>query len=141
MHIVFDSSVWIAGIGSHTGFASEIILKSYKNHDVEIFISSKILTEVKRNLIGKFKFDNNLAEETERIIQNLCDYKIETTNREERNMKKVDLKDRHILALCQKIQADYLITFDRKHLLPLKKFGQTQILEPKDFVKILEKIS
>lgn len=137
MRIVIDSSVWIAGIGSRTGFSSDVILKSYKNHDTEIYISSKILAEVKRNLIEKFKFDDNLTEEAEQIIQNLCDYKIETTDREEQIIKRVDLKDRHILALCQKTQADYLITFDRRHLLPLKKFGQTQIVEPKDFVKII----
>ena len=49
-----------------------------------------------------------------------------------------DNNDRHILALCKKIGADYLITFDRKHLIPIKNFGQTKILEPKDFIDYLK---
>lgn len=138
MKIVIDSSVWIAGIGSRTGFASEVIFKSYKNADIEIVISSKIMVETKRNLIGKLKFDDNLAEETERIINNLCDYKIEISAQEEQTIKKINLKDRHILALCKKAQADFLITFDRKHLLPLEKIGPTIILEPKDFIEYIK---
>lgn len=137
MRIVIDSSVWLAGIGSKTGFASDVILESYKKTDTEIYISSKILAEVKRNLIGKFKFDDNLAEESVRIIQNLCDSKLEISTRDEVAVKGVDLKDRHILALCSKAKANYLISFDRKHLLPLEKYQSTIIVEPKDFIELL----
>jgi len=76
MKIVIDSSVWIAGIGSRKGCASEIIFKSYKNAEIEIYISSQILAEVKKNLIEKLKFDAILANRAQKIVRNLCDYEI-----------------------------------------------------------------
>jgi uncharacterized protein len=141
MKIVIDSSVWIAGIGSRKGFSSEIIFKSYKNNEVEIFISNQILEEISRNLAKKLKFDNLSVLRTANAIRNLCDYAVEISLNDE---KAIDSKkyseDRHVLALCQKIQADFLITFDRRHLLPLKKIGKTLILEPKDFVKAIDSL-
>lgn len=135
MKIIIDSSVWIAGIGSTKGYASEVIFKSYKSSKVEIFISNQILYEVLKNLIQKLKFDESSAHKARIIIGNLCDYEIGIGLSEIRAVKKIKYqKDKHILALCGKIQADYLITFDRKHLLSLKKFGKTQILEPKSFI-------
>lgn len=142
MKIVIDSSVWIAGIGSRRGFASETILKSYthgKNAEIEIFISNQILEEITSNLEKKLKFDNLSALRAQKTIKNLCDYEAEITESEVKSIRIVqDQNDRHILALCKKIDADYLITFDRKHLLPLKKFGQTIILEPKDFIQAID---
>jgi putative PIN family toxin of toxin-antitoxin system len=138
MKIVIDSSVWIAGIGSRKGFSSEIIFKSYKNNEIEIFISNQILEEISNNLEKKLNFDNPSALRAQKTVRNLCDYEAEVTEQEIKTVRIIkDNNDRHILALCKKAQADYLITFDRKHLLPIKKFGQTEILEPRDFVEKL----
>ncbi|MBM2821091.1 MAG: hypothetical protein HW405_851 [Candidatus Berkelbacteria bacterium] len=140
MKIVIDSSVWIAGIGSRKGFSSEAIFKSYKNNEIEIFISNQILEEIYSNLEKKLKFDSLSALRAQKTVRNLCDYEAEITEREIKLVKIVkDNNDRHILALCKKAQADYLISFDKKHLLPLKKFAQTKILEPKDFIEDLKK--
>ncbi len=45
-----------------------------------------------------------------------------------------DLKDNMYLECAQDGSADYLITGDKKHLLPLKKFGRTKIISPREFV-------
>jgi len=136
MKIVIDSSVWIAGIGSRTGFASEIIFKSYKNAETEIFISTQILDEIMLNLEKKLRFDRALSQRARRTIRNLCDFEIEISSQEENAVKIIKYNpDKHILSLCKKIKANYLVTFDRKHLLPLKKYGQTRAVEPKDFIE------
>jgi len=44
-----------------------------------------------------------------------------------------DPKDNQFLELCLAASADYLVTGD-KDLLVLKKFGQTQIFSPKQFL-------
>jgi len=138
MKIVIDSSVWIAGIGSKTGYANQIIDASYKNVDIEIYISSHILDEVALNLEKKLKFDRSLAIHARQIVKNLCDFEIDINAKEENQVGAINYKpDKPILALCEKIRADYLITFDRKHLLNLKKYGRTQIIEPKNFAKII----
>lgn len=138
MKIVFDASVWIAAVGSRKGFASQSINESYRLNNIEIFISPFILDEIVLNLEKKFDFERTLAEQAAQTIRNLCDFEIDITTQEIGKIKFTDdLKDRHVLALCHKIEADYLISFDRKHLLPLGKFGQTKIIEPRDFVKII----
>lgn len=137
MKIVIDSSVWLAGIGSQTGFASEIIFKSYKSSQIEIFTSGKILEEIVKNLEEKLKFDKTLSQKARIIVKNLCDFEMEITHHDIKNIRFQDPDDRHILALCHKVKADYLVTFDRKHLLPLKKYNMTRILEPRDFNEYL----
>lgn len=135
MKIVIDSSVWIAGIGSSKGYASEVIFKSYKSSSVEIYISNQILDEVATNLVQKLHFDENLAHRARTVIGNLCDWEIDISPTETKIISAIIYqKDKHILALCHKIQADYLVTFDRKHLLPLEVFGKTKIIEPKSFI-------
>jgi putative PIN family toxin of toxin-antitoxin system len=138
MKVVFDSSVWIAGIGSQTGFASDSIYSCCKSEKIEIFISSQILDEVEINLEKKLKFERTQARDARRVIENLCDFAIVIKLTEEKAIKFLkDNNDRHVLALCKKIRADYLVSFDRKHLLPVKQFKQTKILEPREFVKII----
>lgn len=46
-----------------------------------------------------------------------------------------DKKDNRYLACALDGKADYLITGDEKHLLSLRKFGQTKIISPKEFLK------
>ena len=136
MRVVIDSSVWIAGIGSSKGYASEVIFKSYKSSSVEIHISHKNLDEITKNLIQKLRFDENLAHRARNAIRDLCDYEIELGSAEIRAVSAIKYqRDKHILALCHKVRADCLITFDQKHLLPLVEFGNTKILEPKTFIE------
>lgn len=136
MKIVIDSSVWIAGIGSKTGYASQTIYECFTSANIELVISGQILQEVSSNLQKKLKFDNETAGEAITIIKNLCDFNIATTPAEERAIRTIEyLPDRHILALAKKTKADFLITFDRKHLLPIKKFGTAKIVEPKEFAE------
>lgn len=138
MKIVIDSSVWIAGIGSKTGYASEVIYKCFTSTEIEIVISEQILAEVSSNLCKKLKFENNLANEAATIIKNLCDYSLTTSPAEEKSIERIKYApDKHILALAQKSKSDYLVTFDRKHLLPLKKYGKVEIVKPKEFIEKL----
>jgi len=48
-----------------------------------------------------------------------------------------DKKDNRYLACALDEKADFLVTGDKKHLLPLKKIGKTKIVSPKEFLKIL----
>ena len=137
MKVVFDSSVWIAAIGSQTGFASVSINRSFTAENVEIFISAQILDEI-TNLQKKLDFQPQLAFNARRVVRDICDFEIGLSGKDLKGIKIADKNDAYVLALCYKVQADYLVTFDRKHLLPLKKYRQTEILEPKNFSKIFE---
>lgn len=136
MKIVIDSSVWIAGIGSKTGYASQAIYRCFTDSNIELIISDQILAEVLLNLQKKLKFDSKTASEATAIIKNLCDFSITITNTEEKSVKVIEYRpDKYILALAKKTKANFLITFDRKHLLPLEKFGKVKIVEPREFIE------
>lgn len=51
-----------------------------------------------------------------------------------------DPKDNMYLACAKDGKADYLVTGDKKHLLPLKEFGRTKIVSPRKFVKVVKKM-
>jgi predicted nucleic acid-binding protein len=42
------------------------------------------------------------------------------------------------LAAAYESSADYLISLDKKHLLPLKYYHGTQVLDPSTFLRLLE---
>src|SRR3989338_3127724 len=51
--------------------------------------------------------------------------------------KSADPKDNRYLACAIDGKADYLITGDKKHLLPLQQIGKTKIVSPAEFVKLI----
>jgi predicted nucleic acid-binding protein len=48
-----------------------------------------------------------------------------------------DVTDTKFLALAAATDADYLVTNDRRHLLPLGRFRRTRIVTPAQFLKAL----
>ncbi|MBI3261419.1 putative toxin-antitoxin system toxin component, PIN family [Candidatus Berkelbacteria bacterium] len=44
--------------------------------------------------------------------------------------------DNHILATAKLGKANYLVTRDKKHLLPLKSYGSTKIVSPYQFLQL-----
>lgn len=51
--------------------------------------------------------------------------------------KSADPKDNRYLACAVDGEADYLVTGDKKHLLPLKQIGKTKIVSPAEFVELI----
>ena len=48
-----------------------------------------------------------------------------------------DVTDTKFLQLAEETRADYLISNDRRHLLPLRQFGGTRIVTPAQFLREL----
>ena len=48
-----------------------------------------------------------------------------------------DVTDTKFLALAAESAADYPVTNDRRHLLPLKQYGETRIVTPSQFLRKL----
>jgi putative PIN family toxin of toxin-antitoxin system len=48
-----------------------------------------------------------------------------------------DVTDTKLLVVSAQSRADYLVTNDRRHLLPLKRFLETRIVTPARFLKCL----
>ena len=48
-----------------------------------------------------------------------------------------DIKDKMLLDAAVSFSASYLVTGDKKHLLPLKSVGRTKIISPKEFARLI----
>lgn len=90
--------------------------------------SDNLILEVKEKLINKFCVDNKLIRDFNKLISKSRLYHPKT---------KIDFsvnkKDAYLLELAEVSKADYLITGDKKHLLPLKHWRETIIISPSDF--------
>jgi putative PIN family toxin of toxin-antitoxin system len=51
-----------------------------------------------------------------------------------------DVSDRKFLALAQESNAEYFVTNDRRHLLPLGRYHRTEIVTPAEFLERLAAI-
>ncbi|NEP43561.1 MAG: putative toxin-antitoxin system toxin component, PIN family [Okeania sp. SIO2H7] len=51
----------------------------------------------------------------------------------------IDPKDNIFLAAAYEAKADYLVSLDKKHILPIKYYHGTQILQPKLFLDVLNR--
>jgi putative PIN family toxin of toxin-antitoxin system len=139
--IVIDTNVWLSAFISH-GFSYRAVDYCITVH--KVYCCKFIIEEIKRNLIKKFKVSKEIALKD-------CDfvYKhttlVEYTKNEIPNICK-DNDDNHILACCQKAEADWLITGD-SHLLELKKYTlqtskhkETKIVTPREFLNMVLKL-
>lgn len=116
--IFIDSSVLIAAAISPSGSARDLIMKSFRD-DIKVVISNLVLEETQRNLANK-------APKALPALQLF----LEVLNPEVVNPTKtlvlkvsrvVELKDAPIVAGAISSKADYLVSYDQKHLLQHKK--------------------
>lgn len=128
LKICIDTNVWISGL-LFSGPSSKVVDSALENK-FTLICSDFILEELKRNLINKFKL-------TPKFVKQLINDIILIADIYE-PMGKVDIiKEKHadnlILETAFLGDANYLITGDKKHLLPLKEYAGIKIISPADF--------
>lgn len=110
----------------------EEILRLIEEDKLILVISPAILVETTRVLVDKFQRDK---EEVTRFIKLLYDLgEITRPKRKIRLIKKDS--DNRILECAIEGKADYIITGDKKHLLPLKNFKGIPIITSAQFLKV-----
>ncbi len=126
--ICLDSNIFISAL-LFDGKPEEILFMA-SSGDIEIIISLAIIEEVKRNLINKFHRSDY---ETKKLISSIASIsKLIVPNA---RIKLVQyLPDNKILEAALEGGVDYIITGDKKHLLPLKKFKGIPIVTANQFI-------
>jgi len=130
--IVIDTNVFISGL-NFAGKPSEILELLIKGN-IEVFISPFILSEIERILKERFEWsEGNIHRVLNRIKRQtiLVHPKLTVTVIKEND------DDNRILECAVEGKVQYLISGDRKHLLPLKEYQGTKIISPSDFLKLL----
>lgn len=127
--VIFDSTIYISSI-VFGGNAFYLLDRTLAKDDFLICISNVLIEEVKRVLGEKFSIGNleelDLIVSAVKVCQLTGDLEFPP-----------DPNDAHLLDLAQTIHADYLVSGDFKHIVPLKNWKNTIILSPKDFITIL----
>ena len=137
LKVVIDTSVFLAGLlTQNENSGSFQVLNDWIDDRFVLVMSPQILNE----LIGvlarrRFSQDN---------VDNLVDKIGETALNipgiyEATFLDDIDPKDNMFLAAAYEAKADYLVSLDKKHILPIKYYHGTQILQPKSFLDVLNR--
>ena len=88
------------------------------------------MTELKRVLREKFKLKDPRLNDLIHLVTRNSQL---VYPQERLQVVRKDPADNRVLECAAEARADYLITGDKRHLLPLKKFQGTKIVMPRDF--------
>lgn len=135
--IFIDSSVLMSAAISPKGYARDLILSAFRG-EVKVIISDLVLEETERNLSEKapkalpafqlFKkvFDPEIVKPNKSLVKRVAEI--------------VDIKDAPIVAGAIQGKADFLVSFDRKHLLKYKEEIETnfniKVATPDEVMKL-----
>lgn len=130
--VVLDSNVLISAL--HFGGKPEELLLLANQGEIELIVSPFILDETARILkekLGWREKEIQAALGLIREVATIIDPKLKL------NIIPEDESDNLILACAVEAKADFLVTGDKRHMLPLKRYQEIQILTPRDFLDCL----
>lgn len=131
--VVIDTNVFISGL-NFAGNPSEV-LKLFIKGEMEVYISPFILEELERILSEKFQWSKNKVQKTLNLIKRRTtlvypEVKVSVIKEKE--------DDNRILECAIESEAQYIVSGDKRHLLPLKEFRGIKILSPVKFLELFE---
>ena len=132
MRVVLDTNVLLSAL-AFPGSKPDQVLQRVRRGEVELFLSPFILAEFERILRDKFRFTKRQTDERVTAIRHMATL-VEPTERITLVATKDD--DNRILECALAARADYLVTGDKEHLLPLRSVGPTQIVTPAAFLTL-----
>ena len=138
MKIVLDTNVIISGL-LWKGLPGDVLEKCLKEHT--LCFSIETLNEI-RKALSYPKFIPNiqrLSFNTEEFLNRLTKNALIVSGTEKISVIKDDPSDNKFLACAISCQVNFIISGDQ-HLLKLKEFHKIPILQPKEFLKIIQKI-
>ena len=133
MRIVLDTNVLISAL-AFPGSKPDQILYRIRRGETELFISPFILSELDRVLREKFRFTKKEADVRVNAIRAIA-YLITPTERI--TVVTANDDDNRILECVAAAQAEFLVTGDKEHLLPLGSCRGTKIVTPAQFLDLL----
>lgn len=138
LKVVLDANVYVSAILSKIGNPQEI-LQQWRTGTFEIIVSQDTLTELSRVLkYPKIAELHGWTEgEIEEFIKLLSEEAVFVTPQIKLDVVKADESDNRYLECAVAGQASYLITGDKRHLLPLKEYQGIRIVSPATFIAVL----
>lgn len=137
LKVVVDTSVFVSGfLSRNKNSAPSTIISRWQHGDFQLVMSRPILEEITATLLEKSIAETTVLEFVSVVGKlalfvpaNLIVYRLD----------KIDPDDNKFLSAAQESQADFLVSLDAKHLLPLKHHYKTQIVNPSLFIRIFDR--
>jgi len=136
--VVLDINVFISGLLIRNGLPGRI-LDLWRQNLFDVFISEKILARMSQ-VLNYPKISKALDLDEARALDLINDIRTSCNLVSSEVIADVssDPEDNTILSCAIHANVQFLVTGDKKHLLPLKKHKGVRIITPRDFVTTVE---
>jgi len=127
--VVLDTNIYISAI--LFGGKPELLIRLARERAFNIFISDKIINELNRIFKNKFGWNNEQIYFLNESLNKITHFVVPT---EKVNIIKAHQADNFILECAIEANADYIISGDKHHILPLTKYQGIKILSVSQFL-------
>ncbi|MEL6723114.1 MAG: putative toxin-antitoxin system toxin component, PIN family [Pseudomonadota bacterium] len=132
MKLVIDTNVYVSAALFPQSSIREMVNRCIHNHD--IFFSRKTFEEL-TTVFARSSFDRFASPNARyTFLDTMLESNLHFVRPERPVSASIDDSDNRFLEVAVACQAAYLITGDKKHLLPLHPFEGTSIVTPRDFI-------
>ena len=135
---VLDTNVVIAGL-LWAGPPHSLLLRATERQDIVLATSPVLMSELADTLaLGRFrKRIANAVTSVEELVAAYRDATVIVTPREVPRVIPDDVDDDHVIAAAVAARAQYIVTGDRTHLLPVGTHGEIAIISPRQCLDLL----
>ncbi|MGI0482703.1 putative toxin-antitoxin system toxin component, PIN family [Geminocystis sp. CENA526] len=134
--VILDTSVFLSALlTKNPNSASCQILRYWRQGRFKLVISPQLLEELVEKLLVKNIDKNDIKDILTAIFYTAI--KIQGIYQASL-LDRIDPNDNMFLAAAYESGADYLVSLDKKHILPLKHYHRTQILSPDLFLRVCQ---
>ena len=130
--VVIDNNVFISGL-NFAGKPNEV-LELFIKGEIEVYISPFILKELERILRKKFEWNEK---QLQKILDKIKKKAVIVQAETKISIIKAKEDDNRILECGVDGKVQYIISGDKRHILPLKNFRGIKILSPSEFLGLL----
>lgn len=127
--VVFDTNIVISAIlfGGNPRQCLELV----RHGHIQLITSKTLLLELSDKLMHKFAWDKS---QVVTLLEGIRDFAVVVEPSKKIKRITSDPTDNRVLECAKEGEADYIISGDKQHILPLVKFGNSQILSASDFL-------
>jgi putative PIN family toxin of toxin-antitoxin system len=132
VRVVADTNILVSAL--LFGGTSEQVFLAGLRGEIQLLTSLSLLKEFERVLKEKFKLSTDLVREIIEEVREVAEI-VEVSS----DIKAISYpdEDNRVLECAVDGKADFIVTGDTKHILPLKEYGGIRILTPSELLKHL----
>lgn len=130
--VVFDTNILISALLSN-GSKPDLCINLARNGEIESVTCAEILSEFQQKLIQKFHYPVSDAQD---VIDEIVSFSRVVVIPNKLKVVEADPKDDMIVECGVVGKASHIVTGDKKHLLPMRRYQNIDIVTATDFLTI-----